>query len=86
MELKNLANNKKREMGIFAVDTPRFSSKGENNSEEINKSSERIFDSTISDADTFPILDEIHDSTQRLISDEESRLPKKMFKSMDEFL
>ena len=42
MELRNRAHYKKLEMGMFAVDASRLSSKGENNAKEIIKNSEKI--------------------------------------------
>ena len=79
-ELEKIANYKKRYVGMFAVDMPRFSSKGEINANEIIKNCEKLNEPTIFDADTTSILDEIHDSVERLISDEESRLPKQCLK------
>ena len=69
-------------MGTIATDATYYLSKVANNAKELNKNSEKITDPTIfiSDAITISTLDEILDSTERLNSDEETRLPKQKLK------
>ena len=75
--LDGVSNYRKHDMGIFSDHTIRLSFKALNTIKEMRKNSEKVIETSfISDADIISNVNTFYSSTEKLISDEESRLPK----------